>query len=51
MTTFETHDVLNQTPPFGDVNLITANRPLLDALKASGVDTEAEGLVAFGEAW
>jgi putative acyl-CoA dehydrogenase len=51
MTMFETHDVLNQTPPFGDVNLITANRPLLDALKASGVDTEAEGLVAFGEAW
>lgn len=51
MTTFETHDVLNQTPPFGDVNLIAANRPLLDALKASGVDTETEGLSAFGAAW
>src|SRR5215207_7170906 len=52
MHSFDTHDVLNQTPPFGDVNLIAINRPLLDAVKASGVDaTEAEGLVAFGEAW
>lgn len=51
MTAFDTHDVHNQAPPFGDVNLITANRPLLDALKASGVDTEAEGLIAFGDAW
>jgi putative acyl-CoA dehydrogenase len=52
MHSFDTHDVLNQTPPFGDVNLIATNLPLLDAVKASGVDaTEAEGLVAFGEAW
>src|SRR5919112_3973476 len=47
----DTHEVFNQTPPFGDVNLIASNRPLLDALKANGVDAEAEGLVAFGEAW
>lgn len=51
MHSFETHDVLNQTPPFGDVNLIATNQPLLDALKANGVDPEAEGLIAFGAAW
>jgi putative acyl-CoA dehydrogenase len=51
MHPFETHDVLNQTPPFGDVNLIATNRPLLDALKANGIDPEAEGLIAFGEDW
>jgi putative acyl-CoA dehydrogenase len=52
MHSFDTHDVLNQTPPFGDVNLIATNRPLLDAVKVSGVDAaEAEGLVTFGEAW
>ena len=51
MHSFETHDVLDQTPPFGDVNLIATNQPLLDALKANGVDAEAEGLIAFGAAW
>jgi len=47
----DTHEVFNQTPPFGDVNLIGTNRPLLDTLKANGIDAEAEGLMAFGEAW
>jgi len=47
----DTHEVFNQTPPFRDVNLIATNRPLLDALKAGGVDPEAEGLEAFGAAW
>ncbi|WP_262028870.1 isovaleryl-CoA dehydrogenase [Microvirga sp. Mcv34] len=47
----DTHEVFNQTPPFGDVNLIALNRPLLDALKANGVAAEAEGLMAFGDAW
>ncbi|MBF9195067.1 isovaleryl-CoA dehydrogenase [Microvirga terrestris] len=51
MLPFETHDVLNQTPPFGDVNLIAINQPLLDALKANGVDPEAEELIPFGAAW
>jgi putative acyl-CoA dehydrogenase len=51
MLPFETHDVLNQTPPFGDVNLVASNQPLLDALRANGVDPEAEGLLAFGAAW
>ena len=47
----DTHEVFNQTPPFSDVNLVASNRPLLDVLKASGVDPEAEGLIAFGAAW
>lgn len=51
MLPFESHDVLNQTPPFGDVNLIAINQPLLDALKVNGVDPDAGGLIAFGTAW
>ncbi len=51
MTAFQTHDVFNQTPPFGDTNLIASDRPLLDALKSNGVDPEAEGLLEFGRAW
>ncbi|MEZ0170470.1 isovaleryl-CoA dehydrogenase [Microvirga sp. TS319] len=47
----DTHEIFNQTPPFGDVNLIAGDRPLLDALGSNGVDPEAEGLIAFGEAW
>jgi putative acyl-CoA dehydrogenase len=51
MPAFEIHDVFNQTPPFGNVNL-TANDPmLLDGLRSNGVEPEAEGLIAFGEAW
>jgi len=51
MSAFQTHEIFNQTPPFGDVNLIADDRPLLDALKSNGVDPEVAGLVAFGEAW
>ncbi len=47
----DTHEVFNQTPPFGDVNLIATNQPLLDALRVNDVDPEAEGLTAFGAAW
>ncbi|MFC4174813.1 isovaleryl-CoA dehydrogenase [Microvirga sp. GCM10011540] len=48
---FDTHQVFNQTPPFGDVNLVTADRPLLDALMANGVDRPQETLGPFGQAW
>ncbi|MCG7394013.1 isovaleryl-CoA dehydrogenase [Microvirga sp. ACRRW] len=51
MTAFQTHDIVNQTPPFGDVNLIAGDKPLLDALRSNGVNPGAEGLTAFGEAW
>lgn len=49
--THDTHEVFNQTPPFEGVNLVVTNQALLDALKANGVDAEAEGLIAFGAAW
>ncbi|QFU16653.1 isovaleryl-CoA dehydrogenase [Microvirga thermotolerans] len=48
---FGTHEVFNQSPPFGDLNLIAADRTLLSALSANGVDAQTEGLEAFGEAW
>jgi putative acyl-CoA dehydrogenase len=47
----DTHDVFNQTPPFGNVNLVAGDQPLLDALKANGVGPNAEDLIAFGQAW
>ncbi|MGY3453233.1 acyl-CoA dehydrogenase family protein [Bradyrhizobium sp. USDA 4353] len=50
-TSFETHEVFNQSPPFEDVNLFTADRPLMDAVKASGgADAERE-LTSFGALW
>ena len=51
MTAFQTHEIFNQTPPFGDVNPVAGDRPLLDALKNNGAEPEAEGLIAFGKAW
>jgi putative acyl-CoA dehydrogenase len=51
MSPHDTHEVFNQTPLFGDVSLVETNQPLLDALKAAGVDPDAEGLIAFGAAW
>ncbi|MGO4386021.1 isovaleryl-CoA dehydrogenase [Microvirga sp. 2YAF29] len=47
----DTRDVFNQTPPFGNVDLIATDRPLLDALDANDADPKAEGLTAFGQAW
>ncbi|MFH6784473.1 MULTISPECIES: isovaleryl-CoA dehydrogenase [Methylobacterium] len=50
MTT-DTHDVLNQSPPFGDANLFAADAALRGALAALGTPAEAEGLDAFGARW
>ena len=47
----DTHEVFNQPTPFGNINLITTNTPLLDALKANGVDLDQEGLAVFGQNW
>ncbi|MGO4704164.1 isovaleryl-CoA dehydrogenase [Microvirga sp. 2MCAF38] len=46
----DTHEVLNQTPPFADINLVASNEPLLDALRANGL-TEQESLIAAGARW
>jgi putative acyl-CoA dehydrogenase len=47
----DTHEVLNQTPPFQDANLVALDRPLLDALRVNGVDADAENLPGFGAEW
>jgi putative acyl-CoA dehydrogenase len=51
MTASRTHEISNQTPSFGDMNLIANDRPLLDALQANGVDPDTEEFTAFGQAW
>jgi putative acyl-CoA dehydrogenase len=45
---FETHEVLNQSPPFEDVDLFALDRPLQGALAANGAGSEAPALSAFG---
>ncbi|MGJ4946864.1 acyl-CoA dehydrogenase family protein [Bradyrhizobium sp. HKCCYLS20291] len=48
---FETHEVFNQSPPFEDVNLFTADRPLMAAVKANGGAGAEQDLMAFGADW
>jgi putative acyl-CoA dehydrogenase len=48
---FDTHEVLNQPPPFADVDLVGADRPLCDSVRAHGIDPAGEGLLAFGAEW
>jgi putative acyl-CoA dehydrogenase len=43
-----THEVLNQSTPFVDVNLFRANRPLRDALRALAPGVATAGLDALG---
>ncbi|MBZ6076861.1 isovaleryl-CoA dehydrogenase [Microvirga puerhi] len=47
----DSQTALNQTPPFGDVDLIASDPVLLSALRANGIDIDAEGLKTFGEVW
>jgi putative acyl-CoA dehydrogenase len=55
MTTeaFATHEVLNQAPPPGDVDLWSSDAALQGAVRAFGRPSEAdeEGLTAFGRRW
>jgi putative acyl-CoA dehydrogenase len=44
----ETHDVSNQPPPLEDVNLFTSDVALQAAVAATGGETHAERLSAFG---
>ncbi|MFO1173583.1 MAG: isovaleryl-CoA dehydrogenase [Hyphomicrobiaceae bacterium] len=46
--TFETHTVLNQSPPFGDVNLFTGDAALQEAVEREGAGHAAESLARFG---
>jgi putative acyl-CoA dehydrogenase len=45
---FDTHEVLNQPPPFEDVNLFTGDRALADAVARAGGAQHAERLSALG---
>ncbi|MBM3529618.1 MAG: DNA alkylation response protein [Alphaproteobacteria bacterium] len=48
---FDTHEVINQSPPFQDVDLYGSDRPLQEAVAANVAGAEAEALSAFGLRW
>jgi putative acyl-CoA dehydrogenase len=48
---FETHEVLNQSPPFVDVDLYSADLPLREALRVNGGGGDEPSLSAFGRRW
>ncbi|MGJ4997183.1 acyl-CoA dehydrogenase family protein [Bradyrhizobium sp. HKCCYLS3077] len=48
---FETHEVFNQSPPFEDINLFAADRPLMAAVNAHGGAEAAPELNSFGALW
>jgi putative acyl-CoA dehydrogenase len=45
---FATHEVLNQSPPFEDINLFGTDRALVEAVNREGGGAAAERLTAFG---
>ena len=45
---FATHEVFNQSPPFEDVNLFTADQALVEAVTREGGGHAAKRLTAFG---
>src|SRR5262245_52579473 len=47
---FATHEVLNQSPPFEDVNLFSTDRALTEAVSREGGGAAAKRLEAFGAA-
>ena len=49
--TFATHEVLNQSPPFEEVDLFAMDRPLSDAVAANGGAAAGKELSEFGQHW
>src|SRR6476469_6784572 len=49
--TFATHEVLNQSPPFEDVDLFALDRPLAEAVAANGGAAAEKELSEFGQHW
>jgi putative acyl-CoA dehydrogenase len=47
----ETHQVLNQSPPYQDVDLYGSDRPLQEAVTANSAGAENGALSAFGRRW
>src|SRR5215471_6475923 len=48
---FATHDVFNQSPPFEDIDLYEADRPLKEAVAAFGGKAGDKELSDFGRHW
>jgi putative acyl-CoA dehydrogenase len=48
---FATHEVLNQSPPFWDVNLFAIDKPLVEAVAANGGGSAQQELSEFGQHW
>jgi putative acyl-CoA dehydrogenase len=48
---FDTEEVLNQSPPYEDVDLYASDLPLCEAVNANGAGDEAAVLGAFGRQW
>src|ERR1700736_2712839 len=48
---FATHEVLNQSPPFEDIDLFTVDKPLVDAVAANGGAAAGKELAEFGQHW
>lgn len=48
MNSFDTHEVFNQAPPFGDVNLLRCDPALREAVARDGAAWAADGLDALG---
>ena len=48
---FATHEVLNQSPPFVDVDLFALDQPLVDAVAANGGASAKQELSEFGQHW
>src|SRR5262249_27603228 len=44
-------EVLNQSPPYVDVDLYASDRPLQSAVAANGGERDAAALSAFGQHW
>src|SRR6202521_4747161 len=48
---FATHEVLNQSPPFEDVDLFALDRPLSEAVAVNGGASAQNELAEFGQHW
>src|ERR1700680_4071122 len=48
---FATHEVLNQSPPFEDVDLFAVDRPLAETVAANGGASAQRELSEFGQHW
>src|SRR5215510_6250832 len=48
---FDTHEVLNQSPPYENVDLFTSDVPLQEAVRANGAAGDDAALSDFGRHW